>query len=87
MTREWEHAEFIDGPAKRFILAAGRRAGDGDEIELAKLIGLQSVLDHAIQDAVDAQRARGVSWAGIARATGSTRQAAQQRWGKVLQHA
>jgi len=82
MTREWEHAEFIDGPAKRFILAAGKRAGDGDEIELAKLIGLQSVLDSAIQDAVDAQRARGVSWAGIARATGVSRQAAQQHYGK-----
>lgn len=68
--------------ARRFIRAAGRRAGEGDEVELAELLSLQTDLDAAFQAAVDGIRARGFSWAYIALATGKSREAAYQKWGK-----
>lgn len=68
--------------AKRFIRAAGRRVAEADEVELAELLTLQATLDEAIQAAVDGIRDRGQSWAYIAMATGTTRQAAYQRWGR-----
>lgn len=70
------------GAAARFIRAAGRRVGQGDEPELAGLLTLQRVLDEAIADAVHGQKASGKSWAQIALGTGTTREAAYQRWGK-----
>lgn len=68
--------------AKRFIRAAGRRVADADEVELRELLALQEVFDEAVSTAVDGMRARGLSWAYIASATGTTRQAAFQRWGR-----
>lgn len=68
--------------ARRFITSAGRRAAEGDEIELAELLSLQGDLDAAFQHAVDGIRARGYSWAYIAKATGKSREAAYQKWGK-----
>lgn len=68
--------------ARRFIAAAGRRAAAGDEVELAELLTLQGDLDAAFQNAVDGIRARGYSWAYIALATGKSREAAYQKWGK-----
>lgn len=66
--------------ARRFIRAAGRRVADADEVELRELLALEAVLAEAIQTAVDGQRARGMSWAYIALATGTTRAAAFQRF-------
>lgn len=68
--------------ARRFIAAAGRRAADGDEVELAELLSLQADLDAAILHAVTGIRDRGQSWAYIAQATGKSREAAYQKWGK-----
>lgn len=82
MTTPIETFEFLTGPLPRLIKAAGKRVADADEVELGKLIALRDLVDEAIQTAVDGQRARGVSWAGIARATGITRQSAQERWGR-----
>lgn len=76
-----ETMDYI-GAATRFIRAAGRRVGECDEPELAALLALRNDLDDAITDAVHGQRARGASWAQIALATGATREAAYQRWGK-----
>lgn len=70
------------GAAKRFIRAAGRRVGECDEIELAELLALRAVVDEAVAEAVAGQRTYGKSWAAIARGTGTTREAAWQRWGK-----
>lgn len=70
------------GAARRFILAAGRRVAEGDEPELAGLLALQEVLDSAIAEAVAGQRSHGKSWARIALGTGTSREAAYQRWGK-----
>lgn len=76
-----ETIEYL-AAARRFIRAAGRRVADADEVELGELIGLHAVLDEAIDTAVAGMRGRGLSWAYIARATGTTRQAAFQRWGR-----
>lgn len=73
--------EFL-GAVRRMLRAAAVRAGDGDEPELAALIAIKNDLDMAIAVAVEAQRARGRSWTQIAWVTGTTRQAAQMRWGK-----
>jgi hypothetical protein len=67
---------------RRMLRAAGRRVADADEIELAELIGLENELHEAIARAVDGQRAIGRSWADIARATGTTKQAAHARWSR-----
>lgn len=68
--------------ARRFIAAAGRRVADGDEVDLAELLSLQGDLNAAIQTAVDGIKAQGQPWAYIAVATGKTREAAYQKWGK-----
>jgi len=70
------------GAARRFIRAAGRRVGECDEVELAELLALRAVVDEAVAVAVAGQRTYGKSWAAIARGTGTTREAAWQRWGK-----
>lgn len=64
------------------IRAAGRRVAESDEFELAELIAMRDELNQAIQTAVDGQLATGRSWAAIAVATGTTRQAAQMRYGR-----
>ena len=68
--------------ARRFIRAAGRRAGEGDEHELRELLAPRTDLDEAIADAIAGQRTYGKSWADIARATGTTREAAYQKWNR-----
>lgn len=68
---------------RRLIAAAGRRVANADEPELRALIQCQADLDAAITSAVDGMRSRGRSWSYIAQATGTTRQAAQQRWGRA----
>jgi hypothetical protein len=80
VNRERETMEYL-GAARRFIRAAGRRVANGDEHELAALISLYAELDAAVDETVAGQKTR-KSWAGIALATGTTREAAYQRWGK-----
>ncbi len=81
MARERSMTEFV-AMVGRMIRAAARRAGNGDEYELAELLDIQNVLNEGIQEAVDLQRAQNKSWADIATATGTSRQAAQMRWGR-----
>ena len=73
--------EFI-GAARRFIRAAGNRVATADEYELRTLLSLQADLDNAIHNGVQGIKASGRSWAYIALATGNTREAAYQKWGK-----
>jgi hypothetical protein len=82
-TRERDTSEWLE-MLRRMIAAAGRRVADADEVELGTLLGLRHDLDKAIAEAVNGQRRRGVSWAYIASASGTTRQNAQQRWGKKV---
>lgn len=82
--RDRETAEYL-GAARRFIKGAGRRVADADEVELAELLELQTVLNEAIATAMAGQMSYGRSWSYIAQATGTTRQAARQRWAKLVE--
>jgi DNA-directed RNA polymerase specialized sigma24 family protein len=64
------------------IRAHARRIAEGDVDALADLLRLATELDAATQTAVEGLRGFGYSWAEIAARLGTTRQAAQQRWGK-----
>ena len=67
---------------RRLIRAHGRRVAAGDVEDLAELLALRDELDEAIAVAIRGQREDlGRSWADIARAAGTSRQAAYQRWG------
>lgn len=73
-----DYAAFI----RRAIRAHGRRVADADVEDLAELLQLREELDAAIALAVTGQTENlGRSWADIARATGTSRQAAFKRWG------
>ena len=67
--------------AARVIRAHARRVADGDVDALADLLRLGDEVDTATQTAVTGLRDFGYSWAEIATRLGTTRQAAQQRWG------
>jgi hypothetical protein len=74
-----DYAAFI----RRAIAAHGRRVADADVEDLAELLALREDLDRAIAVAVAGQReGLGRSWADIARASGTSRQAAEKRWGR-----
>jgi hypothetical protein len=68
--------------ASRVIRAHARRISEGDVDGLADLLALRDELDTATQVAVTGLRSFGYSWNEIASRLGTTRQAAQQRWGK-----
>lgn len=69
---------------RRIIRAHGRRVGDADEVDLAELVAMRDVLEAAIADAVEGQRTRwGRSWTEIGRGLGTSRQAAQMRYGRA----
>ena len=73
-----EYAKMV----ARMMRAHGRRVAEhGDAPDLADLIQLRAVLDETIQAAVTGMRESGASWATIAEGAGTSRQAAQQRWG------
>lgn len=67
---------------RRIIRAFARRAEEGDLDALVGLLELQEEVAKAITTAGKASHAHGYSWAEIAQATGTTRQAAAMRYGK-----
>lgn len=71
------------GAVRRMIRAAGRRAGEGDELELSELVGLRDAVEEAIRDAAQGQVASGRSWSFVAAGLGTSRQAAFKRYGHV----
>lgn len=77
-----DHSEF-SGFVRRILRAYSRRCADADPEDLVELLALQVDVDVAIAAAVAGLRSQGCSWADIARATGTSRQAAQQRWATV----
>lgn len=85
MGRRKQHYETTDFAAMlgRMITAYGRRVGDADPEDLAEMLALQRRFDDVVKDAVRIQREQhGRSWADIGAAAGTTRQAAQMKWGK-----
>jgi len=80
--RVTETAEFA-AFARRIVKAYGRRVGDGDVEALPELLALSAEIDAAIAKSVSGLRAAGYSWGEIAARLGTTRQAAQQRFGRA----
>jgi hypothetical protein len=68
---------------RRVIRAAGRRIAAGDIEGLSGLLKLAEEVERAARAAVAGLRVQGYSWAEIAARTGTSRQAAQQRWGET----
>lgn len=79
MSARGDHSEFV-AFSRRILRALSRRMAVSDPEDLAELLELQEDLDDAITRAVAGLRATGFSWAEIARATGTTRQAVHARW-------
>ncbi|MDQ1426646.1 MAG: hypothetical protein QOK39_122 [Acidimicrobiaceae bacterium] len=70
------------GFVRRVIRSAGRRVAAGDIEALRDLVAVRDDLEAAIAEAVKGLRSDwDYSWADIGRVTGTTRQAAQQRYG------
>lgn len=68
---------------RRIIRAYARRVADGDEVDLAEMVAVRDEMDEAIAAAVAGMRGHGASWAYIAAGLGTTRQAAQMRFGRA----
>lgn len=66
----------------RMIRAMGRRVGSEDPVDLQELRLLRAALDEAEREAVAMLRANDYSWTEIGQGLGTTRQNAQQRYGK-----
>lgn len=77
-----DHSAFA-AFVRRILRAYARRCADADPEDLAELLALRGDVDAAIQAAVDGMISRGVSWAEVARAAGTSRQAAHKRWSGV----
>lgn len=75
-----DHSEFR-AFVVRILRAYSRRVAHADVEDLAELLAVRDAVDEAITRAVAGLREAGRSWGEIAAATGTTRQAAQQRWG------
>lgn len=81
MARDTSNEEYF-AMMRRLIAAMVRRVADADEPELAEMVAMRDELEAAIAQAIEGQRVMGKSWAFIAKATGTTRQAAYQRYGR-----
>lgn len=79
MSTKGDHSEFI-AFGRRIMRAMSRRIATADPEDLGEMLALADELDSAIVRAVAGLRRTGYSWAEIARATGTTRQAAHARW-------
>ena len=74
-----EYAAF----ARRVLRAYSRRVASGDIDAITEMAAITAEMDTAIRDAITGLRAHGYSWAEIGARLGITRQAAQQRWGRL----
>jgi len=68
----------------RMLRAAAVRCAESDEEELGELCRLDTVLHQVLEDTVRGLRESGHTWQQIGDAAGTTRQGAQQRWGRQL---
>ncbi len=75
----------IDKPTIcRMVTAFGRSVQDGDADDLASLMAIETHLRSVIATTVAHMRTeQEITWATIGQAAGTTRQAAQQRWGSL----
>lgn len=76
-----ENADYA-AMLRRLIRRAGVRAGQDPDM-LPELLAMAAELDAAIAAGVTAARAEGWSWGEIGQRVGTSRQNAQQRWGRT----
>jgi len=69
---------------RRIVRSTGKRVSAADVEQLQELIEVRRQLDSAIAVAVEGLRASGFTWDEIGNATGTSRQAAHQKWGGHL---
>lgn len=79
MSAKGDHSEYI-AFTRRILRAMSKRIASADPEDLAEMLALRDELDDAIVRAVAGLRDNGYTWAEIAVATGTTRQAAYARW-------
>lgn len=77
--RRSDISDYVDF-CRRILKAAARRAADADPTDLDELVGLRADLELAIAAAVYAVHESGATWQEIGDATGTSRQAAHQKW-------
>ena len=84
--RRGDASDYL-GFLRRVLRAYSERVLEGDVDDLTQLITLRSDVDRLIADTVTRLRSGpyGLTWTQIAAATGTTRQAAQQRYGRPLE--
>jgi hypothetical protein len=75
-----EYIKFV----RRILRAAARRVADRDIDALTLLATLQTEVDQALVDAVAGLHGSPYSWTEIGEALGTSRQAAQMRFGKKI---
>lgn len=74
-----EYADMLG----RMIRAYAKRVGDGDPVDLARMVELEKQFHAAVQAAVDGQRDAGFSWREIGeQGLGTTKQSAQITYGR-----
>lgn len=74
-------ADELAAAALRMMRALARRAGEGDELALEVLAGVQRETHTITGAGVAGFRDSGRSWSEVASVLGTTRQGAQQRYG------
>ena len=79
---ERETPDYAD-MLSRMVRSYAVRVGNGDPVDLARMLDLRSEVDAAIVRAARAQHDEGFSWGEIAAACRMTRQAAHQRFGRI----
>ena len=75
-----EHAEYA-AMMRRMLRSWAKRLADADVEDLAMLAAFTRDVSDAQRNAVSGWRAQGRSWREIGEAFGTTRQAAEQRFG------
>lgn len=84
MAQRRHEAPELAAAARRMLRALAVRATEGDTEAIEQLAQLRDDVDGALAAAVAGARERvGYSWTDIANLTGTTRQNAQQRFGKA----
>ena len=85
LNREIDTDDLLAG-IRRQVRSLSRRVGESDGVALATLVELRDEVEQGITDAIAGLRhdpAAPASWTEIGDALGTTRQAAQQRYGHV----
>lgn len=77
-----EAADF-GAMVRRMVTAYGKRVAAADVEDLAELLALDAHVRQVVASTIEELREhQEVSWSFVAEAAGTSRQAAQQRWGR-----